>query len=704
MRQFFGGSGLMDKIERQKKEEKVNQVKIELELALAGVNRYKIQKHESIFDNINNDEGGFIVNESDYSNRINYSKIREDAISEFPLLISILLKNEKLRKIFFKTVVIDDSNNANEKALIFNKESFLRFLNLEDYLNDDLTTYRNKIFISNSRGKGVLDDDRMMLNYPYKDCLYDNERQKFYNEFIHSNEISNIKSPKIFDDVNFVGDGGFDKGFDNISHENLLIQGSELLSLYSIQEKYNKKVKLVFLNPPRMNDNSFDGLRFFKTSSWLSYMKDRLGAVRGLMKKDGIIAIYTNDAEYPYLKLLMDEIYGKDSFINTITVQSSMPCGFKTSSKDKTVITTKNILLLYKARSDVTIKINPQHIARNEWTSAYIYFLDKEKGIVSDFKQKVCELGFYDESVPASKYSFSNKEFKQFCIDNKDVIFQVSNEIPDDIKLESLKKENENCIIEYRDGRNKMQYGCNGKLLIPLANSLNNVYTKQGSDLTLTTLLCDIWNDIEFTNLRSEGGVKTKEAKLPEMLLRRLIDMTTELDDLVLDIFAKYGTGIAAAHKMVRRWLGLVSDKDNFELIKSRLSGVVNGTDKSGATKACNWQDGGSYISCELKELNQFFISEIEKCNSVKKLSASCEKILKEARLRHDINFAELRETLKVLLENLSGKKLNFEDGKSLVLSLLDKNSLYVSLEDFEEFEYDMSDMDVEFNRKFYNL
>lgn len=697
----------MDKVERQKREGKVNQVKIELESALAEVGRYKLQRHNSIFNNSEENKGGFIVNELDYTNKINYSKIREDALSEFPLLISLLLKNEKLRKIFFKSIEIDDydsnSNNNNYKeTLIFNKESFLRFLNLEDYLSDNLTTYRNKIFIGNSKGRGILSDDRVILNYPYKDCLYDNERQKFYNEFIYSNEISNIKSPKVFESVEFVGHELENNEINE--YGNLLIQGNELLSLYSLQEKYNKEVKLAFLNPPRMNNNSFDGVKFFKTSSWLSYMRDRLVAMKSLMKKDGVIAIYTNDDEYPYLKLVMDEIYNKDSFINTITVQSSMPYGFKTSSKDKTVITTKNVLLLYKARSDANIKINPQYKARDEWNNSYVYFLDKEKSVVLDFKQKVCELGIYDESVPTSKYSFLNKKFKQFCIDNKDVIFQVSNEIPEDIKYNTLKEENRNRIIEYRDGRNKLQYGCNGKLLIPLANSLNKVYTKQGSDLTLTTLLCDIWNDIEFTNLRSEGGIKTKEAKIPEMLLRRIIDMTTKDDELVLDVFAKYGTGIATAHKMNRQWLGLASNKDNFELIKERLSGVVDGSDKSGASKACNWHGGRSYVSCKLKELNQAFIGEIEESDNIKVLSKNCEKILKEARLGYDLNFAELRETLKVLLEDLTNKKLNFNDGKDLIISLLDKNSLYVSLEEFEGFECGMSDIDVEFNRKFYNL
>ncbi|EEO7742457.1 site-specific DNA-methyltransferase, partial [Campylobacter upsaliensis] len=105
----------------------------------------------------------------------------------------------------------------------------------------------------------------------------------------------------------------------------------------------------------------------------------------------------------------------------------------------------------------------------------------------------------------------------------------------------------------------------------------------------------------------------------PEALIKRIIEISTNENDLVMDFFAGSGTTLAVAHKMKRRFIG-IEQMDYIESItKERLKKVVAG-EQGGISKALNWQGGGSFIYAELMPLNAVYKKEIIESSSEKEL------------------------------------------------------------------------------------
>jgi adenine-specific DNA-methyltransferase len=112
---------------------------------------------------------------------------------------------------------------------------------------------------------------------------------------------------------------------------------------------------------------------------------------------------------------------------------------------------------------------------------------------------------------------------------------------------------------------------------------------------TTVAAASNIWDDLLSNNLHKEGGVRFPDGKKPENLIKRILELSTEPGDVVLDSFAGSGTTGAVAQKMGRRWI-MVELKEHCETIAlPRLRSVIDGTDTSGVTKAVGWQGGGGF-------------------------------------------------------------------------------------------------------------
>jgi adenine-specific DNA-methyltransferase len=105
----------------------------------------------------------------------------------------------------------------------------------------------------------------------------------------------------------------------------------------------------------------------------------------------------------------------------------------------------------------------------------------------------------------------------------------------------------------------------------------------------------DFWADIKTTGLGDEGGVDFTNGKKPEMLLKRIIGMTTAPGDWVLDAFAGSGTTGAVAHKMRRQWILIESGPHCRTHLAPRLQQVVDGTDQGGVSRLIGWKGGGGF-------------------------------------------------------------------------------------------------------------
>ncbi|HFF3292100.1 TPA: DNA methyltransferase, partial [Legionella pneumophila] len=109
-------------------------------------------------------------------------------------------------------------------------------------------------------------------------------------------------------------------------YDNKLIYGDNLLALKALEQELEGKVKCVYIDPPYNTGNAFeyydDGLEH---STWLSLMRDRLELLKKLLSNDGFICCHIDDSEGHYLKVLMDEIFGRDNYLTTIYVQVRYP-------------------------------------------------------------------------------------------------------------------------------------------------------------------------------------------------------------------------------------------------------------------------------------------------------------------------------------------------------------------------------------------
>ncbi len=381
--------------------------------------------------------------------------------------------------------------------------------------------------------------------------------------------------------------------------DNMLIHGDNLLALKALEQDYTGKVKCIYIDPPYNTGNAFehydDGLEH---SIWLSLMRDRLEILKNLLADDGVIIIHIDDNEQAYLKVLMDSIFGRKSFVNNIAIRDSHPSGLKLSAKDKTIIKTKSYMLVYKKGSE--IKINPIYQKRDFWDTHFSTFIDISKTplVKESLRDVLLERGVIAKSEKIDEFSLMNIKFKDFVFANQDKIFQSTKEIPEEAKNKSL--ENPNIVIEYTSQENERNFAYNGRRLSPLYKSIQDVGIDGSNEKYFAKLQCDFWDDIDFNNSQNEGGVSFAASKKPEYLIARLLTMFTTRGDLVLDSFLGSGTTCAVAHKMGRNWIGIEMGNHAYTHCIPRLTKVINGEDQGGITKATGWKNGGGFKFYEL--------------------------------------------------------------------------------------------------------
>jgi adenine-specific DNA-methyltransferase len=227
------------------------------------------------------------------------------------------------------------------------------------------------------------------LVWPYKDCVLEGGQTKeeekrkeiFFNEILAQDEIDQLFDPKVLTNwKRYSPDGeqkvtGIKRDENGIILENLIIKGNNLLVLHTLKTQFRGMVKLIYIDPPyNTGSDSFGYNNNFNHSSWLTFMKSRLEISKELLRKDGAIVIHCDFVED---KVLMDEIFGRDNFVNSIAIRDSHPSGLKLSARDKTIVKTKSTILVYKNGNE--IKINPVYQRRHEWDKHFNAFINIEK-------------------------------------------------------------------------------------------------------------------------------------------------------------------------------------------------------------------------------------------------------------------------------------------------------------------------------------
>ena len=181
----------------------------------------------------------------------------------------------------------------------------------------------------------------------------------------------------------------------------------------------------------------------------------------------------------------------------------------------------------------------------------------------------------------------------------------------------------------------------------------------------------------------------------PEKLLQRIIEISTQPGEIVLDYHLGSGTTAAVAHKMGRQYIG-IEQMDYIETIAvERLKKVING-EQGGISKSVNWQGGGDFIYFELAQYNQKFVDTIERAKDTKELLTIYRDMQENGFLSYQFDDQAFRERQNEF------EALSLDQQKRILMELLDKNMLYLNYEDIEDARYKVDKETIKFNKEIY--
>ncbi|MGB5070339.1 MAG: site-specific DNA-methyltransferase [Flavobacteriales bacterium] len=381
--------------------------------------------------------------------------------------------------------------------------------------------------------------------------------------------------------------------------DNRLIFGDNLLALKALEQEFAGKVKCVYIDPPFNTGAAFehydDGLEH---SIWLGLMHERFLSILKLLDKDGVLFVHLDDREAAYAKVLLDEVFGRSNYLNTISLTTNDPSGFKATGA--TVFSTANYILVY-AKDKNTKPLRKLFIQRS-YDTAYKYVLREREQDYSKWEWSLIS------DVVASQLGYANgKEAKKelgdsllteielFAMENAERVFRTAAigggaAIKRKATIQKSRSAKDQVLVHPNEDVPDFLI-LNGEQILFYDKRLIDV---DGLKVP-GELITDVWTDIKWTGISGEGNVEFKNGKKPEAIIRRVLEMSTRPGDLVLDSFGGSGTTGAVAHKMGRRWLMIeLMDQCHTHIIP-RLERVIQGTDQSGISKAAEWKGGGGF-------------------------------------------------------------------------------------------------------------
>ena len=636
-------------------------------------------------------------------------------------LIKLLLKNERLKSEFFKKI---------DETTIFLQEKFCDFLELKSFMSDSFTSFKNKIGLTNGN-KFISKDSHVVLNFPYKDCVleggasHDDDKGKeiFFNEILARDEITQLFNPKVLTNFKRVQSINQSIKFNrdeniNLSRglpkdtitDNLLIKGNNLLALHSLKKEFAGRVKLIYIDPPYNTGNdSFKYNDSFNHSTWLVFMKNRLEIARELLKDDGVIFVQCDDNEQAYLKVLMDEIFGRENFISCVTCKVKSAGGLTTDTE--MFFDCAEYLIVYSKFTEKlqynTIKIQTETINSHSKTAKqYNSIINNIDFSKKEFVTKKDEISYY--KIPKGSFNIETLPIKTMSekdfFKKRNEIFRLtalSGGIGKKIKrhIENFTNNDDLFLFEYvpskgRDKGKLSQYMLYKSQTVTMLNKLIHIDNNKQVIVKLEPISNIITDDL-WQGISNEGQIKFKNAKKPESLIKRIIQISTQENDIVLDFFAGSGTTAAVAMKMNRQFIA-IEQMDYIETItKERLKNVIEG-EQGGVSRALDWQDGGEFVYFELKKHNELFKEKILKAKNKKEMLEIFKEIDKNAFLNYKVDMKKFSKNINEF------EALSLEEQKRILDEFLDKNQLYVNLSSINDADFEISDDEKEVSASFY--
>jgi adenine-specific DNA-methyltransferase len=349
---------------------------------------------------------------------------------------------------------------------------------------------------------------------------------------------------------------------------NLLVQGDNLQALKALLPLYRAQVKCIFIDPPYNTKSAFEHYDDnLEHSQWLSMMLPRLQLLREFLRPDGSIWVTIDDNEGHYLKVLMDEVFGRVNFIATIAWQKVFAKKNKaqiSGSHDHIFVFarvaaswTRN--LLPRSGAALAAFKNPDNDQRGKWQSVAYSVQSEDADKRAAYRYAITLPSGRVVEPPTGRHWNGLPPRTEDLRKDGRLWFGADGDGPPRLKV---------FLTEVQDG------------LVPDTWwSHDQAGTNQDSKKELVEL---------FPAEEPFGTPK------PERLLQQILAIATNPNDLILDSFLGSGTTAAVAHKMGRRWIGIEMGEHAVTHCLPRLEKVIQG-EQGGISTAVGWQGGGGF-------------------------------------------------------------------------------------------------------------
>lgn len=353
--------------------------------------------------------------------------------------------------------------------------------------------------------------------------------------------------------------------------ENMIIKGDNLEALQALLPYYKGQVKCIYIDPPYNTGNAFEHYDDnLEHSQWLSLIYPRLELLRDLLSEDGSIWISIDDDECHYLKVICDEVFGRKNFINNVIWQKK----FSPQNDAKWLSDNHDHILCYAKNKEVW---RPNLLPRTEEMNARYRNPDND---------------------PRGAWTSGDLSVRTYSKAYDYPIITPSGKVvnPPAGRCWRIGKEGMDNLIK----DNRIWFGDKGDNTPRLKRFLTDV--KQG----MTALT--IWTHVEVGH-NQEARQEVKNFNIenvfatpkPERLIQRILTLSTNKGDLVLDSFLGSGTTCAVAQKMGRRYIGIEMGEHAITHCVPRMKAVIDG-EQGGISKVINWNGGGGYTFYDLGE------------------------------------------------------------------------------------------------------
>jgi adenine-specific DNA-methyltransferase len=348
--------------------------------------------------------------------------------------------------------------------------------------------------------------------------------------------------------------------------ESRLIFGDNLLALKALEQEFTGKIKCIYIDPPFNTGQAFDHYDDgIEHSLWLTLMRDRIELLKRLLSPDGSIWVHLDDNEVHYLRVALDEVFGRSNFVTSVVWRAA-----DSSNNDATQFSIDhNTILVYSA--------NPNWrsipLPRNEEANAHYSNPD-------DDPRGPWFMGNLSSPNPRPNLRFDINSPQGYVIKPPANGWRWSKE-----------------SVQEKIAAGEIVFSPDGKRII------RKTYLADQDGLSPSSM----WSDIEETGHNRQAKYELKKlfpnvqtAELfktpkPERLIRRILQIATNPGDWVLDSFAGSGTTGAVAHKMGRRWIMVELGEHLDTYVIPRLKKVIDGEDLGGVTDALGWKGGGGF-------------------------------------------------------------------------------------------------------------